>query len=110
MREIDPTTAVVIFLFIALGTMVAAYFLFINVRYTERKWREERSIMVEGIISRSAMNSLISSYISKIGKDAMFSLIYIDIDRFSEIVQAFGEKESAKIIEKITKRMRQALP
>ena len=40
----------------------------------------------------------------------MFSLIYIDIDRFSEIVQAFGEKESAKIIEKITKRMRQALP
>jgi diguanylate cyclase (GGDEF)-like protein len=109
-NDINPTTALVIFLFIALGTMVAAYFLFINVRYTERKWREERSIMVEGIISRSAMNSLISSYISKIGKDAMFSLIYIDIDRFSEIVQAFGEKESAKIIEKITKRMRQALP
>ena len=56
------------------------------------------------------MNSLIASYISKVGKESMFSLIYADIDKFTEIVQAFGEKEANKIIEKITKRIRTTLP
>lgn len=110
MTEINSTTALVIFLFVILGTAVVSYFLYINVKHTERKWKEERSILVEGVISRSAMNSLIASYIAKVGKEAMFSLIYIDMDKFSEIVQAFGEKESEKIIEKITKRMRAVLP
>ncbi|MDY0210039.1 MAG: bifunctional diguanylate cyclase/phosphodiesterase [Acholeplasma sp.] len=110
MNDINPTTAVVIFLFILFLTAALAYFLFINVRYNERKWKEERSIMVEGVISRSAMNSLLASYISKVGKDAMFSLIYIDLDRFSEIVQAFGDKESKKIMDKLTKRIRSVLP
>ncbi len=110
MNDINPTTAVIIFLFILFATGVVAYFLFISVRETERRWKEERSIMVEGIISKSAMNSLLASYISKIGKDAMFSIIYADLDRFSEITQAFGDKESKKIMDKLTKRIRSVLP
>lgn len=110
MNNLNPTTAVILLLFVMIATAVAAYFLFVNWRWAEQKWKEEKSILVEGIISRSAMNSMITNYISKIGKDNMFSLIYIDIDRFSEIIQAFGEKESNKMIEKITKRIRQALP
>lgn len=100
----------VLFLFIALTTVALSYILFINVRYTERKWKEERSILVEGVISKSAMNSLVASYISKVGKEAMFSMIYADIDKFTEVAQAFGQKEAGKIIEKITKRIRQTLP
>lgn len=110
MNDINPTTAVIIFLFILFATGVVAYFLFISVRETERRWKEERSIMVEGVISKSAMNSLLASYISKIGKDAMFSIIYADLDRFSEITQAFGDKESKKIMDKLTKRIRSVLP
>lgn len=110
MNDINPTTAVIIFLFILFATGVVAYFLFISVRETERRWKEERSIMIEGVISKSAMNSLLASYISKIGKDAMFSIIYADLDRFSEITQAFGDKESKKIMDKLTKRIRSVLP
>ncbi|MBM7453326.1 diguanylate cyclase (GGDEF)-like protein [Acholeplasma morum] len=110
MNDINSTTAVIIFLFILFATGVVAYFLFISVRETERRWKEERSIMVEGVISKSAMNSLLASYISKIGKDAMFSIIYADLDRFSEITQAFGDKESKKIMDKLTKRIRSVLP
>lgn len=110
MNDINPTTAVIIFLFILFATGVVAYFLFISVRETERRWKEERSIMVEGVISKSAMNSLLASYISKIGKDAMFSIIYADLDRFSEIAQAFGDKESKKVMDKLTKRIRSVLP
>lgn len=110
MNDINPTTAVIIFLFILFATGVVAYFLFISVRETERRWKEERSIMVEGVISKSAMNSLLASYISKIGKDAMFSIIYADLDRFSEITQAFGDKESKKVMDKLTKRIRSVLP
>ena len=107
MENLNATTAVIFLLFVMIATAVAAYFLYVNWKYAEQKWKEEKSILVEGIISRSAMNSMISNYISKIGKDNMFSLIYVDIDRFSEIIQAFGEKEANKMVEKITKRIRE---
>ncbi|MDO9628828.1 MAG: bifunctional diguanylate cyclase/phosphodiesterase, partial [Acholeplasmataceae bacterium] len=53
---------------------------------------------------------IITSHIARAGKDGQFSLIYLDLDKFSDFINAFGQNESEKIIEKIVKNIEYALP
>ncbi len=108
--EMGSVTSTVIFVVVLGITISLLYFLAKNVLTTERRYKEERNILVEGALSRSAMNSYVSSYITKIGKDVSFSMIYLDLDNFADIDNTFGTKETDKIIEKITKRMVDIMP
>ncbi|MDY3195979.1 MAG: diguanylate cyclase, partial [Paracholeplasma sp.] len=108
--EMGSVTSTVIFVVVLGITIALLYFLAKNVLTTERRYKEERNILVEGALSRSAMNSYVSSYIAKIGKDVSFSMIYLDLDNFADIDNTFGTKETDKIIEKITKRMVDIMP
>ncbi|HKL61690.1 MAG TPA: EAL domain-containing protein, partial [Acholeplasma sp.] len=103
--EIGNTTAVMIFIVLLALSVVGLYYLAKNVLKTEKRYAEEKSILVEGALSRSGINSYVSSYITKIGKDVSFSMIYIDLDNFADIDNTFGTKETNKILERITKRM-----
>lgn len=79
--------------------------------FKERKrYLEERELLMEGVLSRSAITSIITSYVAKSGKDATFTLLYIDLDKFRDFVNAFGQEESEKILERIVKNVDNTLP
>jgi diguanylate cyclase (GGDEF)-like protein len=75
-----------------------------------RRVLEEKALSIEGVLSKSELTSIIASYIARIGKEGQFSLVYVDLDKFTDFVNAFGQHESDKILEKIVKNMEYALP
>jgi diguanylate cyclase (GGDEF)-like protein len=98
-------TIIVILIMLAL-----IYFLARSVINERKKILEEKTLSIEGVLSRSEMSSIITSYMARIGKEGQFSLIYIDLDKFSDFINAFGQTESEKILEKIVKNMEYVLP
>jgi len=105
-RGLDIFLTIVIAIVIIVGT----YFLARLVIRDMKKAIDERNLLIEGIISKGDMNSVISSYISRIGPGTRFSLIYVDLDKFDDLAEAFGNKEARKILENIAKRFKKILP
>lgn len=87
-----------------------AYILIKSVLRERAKYLDESNIIVEGTLSKSAMNSFITGYIAKVGKDTSFSLIGVDLDNFLEIDNAFGSKEAKIIMKKLMEKILKNLP
>src|SRR5690554_6203154 len=92
---LDIVLTVVILILVALGT----YFLAKKVTKEIKIARDEKSLHIEGLISKSDINSVINAYISRVSKGTNFSLIYIDLDKFEDLSEAFGTREAHKILE-----------
>lgn len=91
-------------------TMAGIYFLAASFFSERKRIMEEKTLAMEGVLSKSEISSIITSYMAKVGKEGQFSLIYVDLDKFSDFVNAFGQNESTKILEKIVKNMESAIP
>ena len=108
--EVSPGMTIVLFVIIVL-ILIAFIFLLARSFFKERKRiLEEKALTIEGVLTRSEIHSIIASYIAKSNKETQFSLIYIDLDKFTDFVNAFGKNESEKIIEKIIKNVEMVLP
>lgn len=105
----DPTSILLAFVVIAV-LVVLIYFLARSFFKERAKLRAEKAFSIEGVLSKGEMTSIISNYISKAGKDAKFSLIHIDIDKFSDYIKAFGNEEAESIIERVCKNIENVLP
>lgn len=108
--EIDPVLTYVLFLIIIAVLVVFIYFLARSFFKERKRIMEERALTIEGVLTRSEIHSVIASYIARSSKETQFSLIYIDLDKFTDFVNAFGKKESEKIIEKIIGNIEKVLP
>jgi diguanylate cyclase (GGDEF)-like protein len=103
--------AVMIFSFLALLVTLALIYFLARSFFKERaRIKEEKALSIEGVLTKSELTSIVTTHIAKIGKDGQFSVIYIDMDKFSDFVNAFGQVESEKILEKIIKNVEFALP
>lgn len=71
---------------------------------------EEKAMTIEGVLTKAEISSIITTHIARSGKDGQFSLVYLDLDKFSDFINAFGQNESEKILEKIVKNMEYAIP
>ncbi len=97
--------------FLVIGLIVALVYLLALSYFKERKrLNDEKALSIEGILSKNEMTSLITSYQTRAGRDTQFSLLYIDLDKFTDFINAFGKDESESIIEKIAKNMNRVLP
>ncbi|MDY0276563.1 MAG: bifunctional diguanylate cyclase/phosphodiesterase [Acholeplasma sp.] len=72
------------------------------------KEREEKSMAIDGVISKSEMNTLITTYMTRTG--APFSLLYIDLDKLNDFALAFGDGETKKMIKNVANRIKKELP
>ena len=86
------------------------YLLVKSVLKERTKYMDENNVIIEGTLSKGAINSYVTGYIAKIGKDVSFSLIYVDLDNFLEIENAFGSKETKIVISKLMKMILAILP
>ncbi len=103
--------ATIILSIIAILVMLGAIFFLARSYFKERaRIQEEKAFLIEGVLTRAEMTSIITSHIARMGKDGQFSLIYLDLDKFSDFINAFGATEAEKILEKIVKNIELALP
>ena len=103
--------ATIILSIIAILVMLAAIFFLARSYFKERtRIQEEKAFLIEGVLTKAEITSIITSHVARLGKDGQFSLIYLDLDKFSDFVNAFGPTESEKVLEKIVKNIELALP
>lgn len=98
----------------ALGTLIIlgalATFMGYRMIQDRRKYIEEKSAYIEGVLSKNEVRSNINLLISKSTEDTPFSLVLVDMDKFSQISNAFGDKASKQVIETMAQRFLKLLP
>jgi diguanylate cyclase (GGDEF)-like protein len=99
---------------LTMGVMVAmiilTIFLIFGVRRDKRRFREDKSLILDGLLSRTAITSEINAYLSRATKEQMFSLMSIEIDNFDDVINAYGKPEAKKALERVAYFMARALP
>lgn len=95
---------------IIIALVIVTGFLIMRIIREMQKNKEERSLLIEGVISKSEMNSVIAVYMNKLKENAKFSLIYLDLDKFEDFVMAFGKKESVTILKGVAQKIKEILP
>lgn len=108
--EINDATAIVLMILFTILAFFLATLAYKSVRKENQRFKEEKSISIEGLLSKSAINSQISSYLSKISSDSNFSLLLLEIQEFEDIVDAFGNKEAERALEKAIFKVLHSLP
>lgn len=108
--QVSNDLTIILSIFIILIMVTAIYFLAHSFFKERTRLRDERSMSMEGVLTRAEMTSLITSQIARAGKEAQFSLIYLDLDKFTDFINAFGQNESEKILEKIVKNIEVVIP
>ncbi len=107
--EISPTVQVFISIGVIVILIALIYFLAVSFFKERHRLRDERTLTIEGILTKTEMLSLISSFITKASGDMQFSLMYIELDKFDDYENAFGVTESERIIEKIVRNIETAI-
>lgn len=74
------------------------------------KWIEEKRSYIEGVLSKSEIKNYISTLISKSTLDMPFFVVQVDIDKFSQIENAFGDKVATDVITQLATRYIKLLP
>ena len=100
---------VVLLFAIVILTGVLGYFVVRSIIKERKKFREEAINYIDGLIQKNELIADVTTYISR-SSAAEFSLIYIDIDKFSNVIEAFGKDESDNILTKIAYKLVDALP
>lgn len=108
--EISDATAVVLMILFSTLAGFIVYLLLNSIRKERQRYKEEKSISIEGLLSKSAINSQINTYLSKITPDSNFSLMLLEIQDFDDISNAFGNKEAERALEKAIIKVVHALP
>jgi len=108
--QVSNDITIILSIFIILIMITAIYFLARSFFKERTRMRDERSMTMEGVLTRAEMTSLITSQIARAGKESQFSLVYLDLDKFTDFINAFGQSESEKILEKIVKNIEVVIP
>lgn len=90
--------------------IVASYFLFKKIIFEMQKERFAKQNKIDGVISKIEMESLLATYISQLGTNNSFGLLYVDLDKFNNFRNAFNEKEVAVILKEVVNRIKNILP
>ncbi|HPX20326.1 MAG TPA: diguanylate cyclase, partial [Bacilli bacterium] len=106
----SPGIYVLFTVIVIIVTVAVTLYLGYRVIQERRHYREEAFTLIDGLLTKSEIYTSITSYLSKAPKDTLFALYLIDLDKFSDVVNAFGQKQSEKILEKITQRIIPLLP
>jgi diguanylate cyclase (GGDEF)-like protein len=108
--QMNEELTIILMVVALLVTLSMIYFLARSYFKERKRIAEEKAMTIEGVLTKAEIQSVVASNIVKLGKEGQFSLIYMDLDKFSDFISAFGQAESEKILEKIVKNIEYALP
>ena len=103
--------AAILLTFVALAVIIIlSVIFFFLIKRNLRLEREEHEIIVENAITRNQMISAIEQYIKKVDRFGALTLMYIDIDGFSDLNEVFGEDTCDQILKEMATRILRILP
>lgn len=93
---------------VIIGFIIGLFFL---LKIEIRKYKDEKLLLSEEVVSMDVFNQLINRAIKRRKKkDDPFTLMLVDLDEFQEIVDTFNKEEETFIVSYISKHINSALP
>ena len=93
---------------VIIGFIIGLFFL---LKIEIRKYKDEKLLLSEEVVSMDVFNQLINRVIKRRKKkDDPFTLMLVDLDEFQEIVDTFNKEEETFIVSYISKHINSALP
>lgn len=110
-QSLDDNPSLVMFLAIVIPILllVGLFFYFRFFLRERKKFKEESASYIDGVETKSEMNANISTYIAS-SSAAQFSLIKIDIDRNTELIESFGKEEDDNVLKNLALNIVDSLP
>ena len=90
--------------------VVAIFFLLWGITVERKKYLEEQRSYIEGVLSLSEIRSSINQLVAKTTFDTPFNLVLLDIDKYSQMVGAFGEKIAKDVIVHLANKFEKIIP
>ena len=107
---LDDGAAILLTFVFLLITILLGVLLAFLIRRNLRKEKEESSVIVENAITKKAMVEQINQYIKKVDRFGALTLMYIDIDGFSDLNEVFGQETCDQILKEMATRILRILP
>ena len=97
--------------FVALGIIILLGIIFyFLIKRNIKKDKEAHDVIIDEALSKKQMESSIKSYIKKIDKFGALTLLYVDIDGFTEISEIFGKETCDELLKEVAGRLLRVIP
>ena len=97
----------IVAILVTIGLGVLFFFL---IRRNVRIIKEENDVIVESAITKKQMEDSIRQYIKKVDRFGALTLLYIDVDGFSDLNEVFGIEACDQILKEMAARILRTLP
>ncbi|MBO4667151.1 MAG: phosphodiesterase [Bacilli bacterium] len=109
LATINKSLAVFLTIVVVIITCVVIYFLYRIVRKEIKRYNEEVANYIDGIETKREIAADVNAYISR-SVSAEFTLLSVDMDHFSNVVENFGSEEAERIIKGIAAKLLETIP
>ena len=102
---ITDAGAIVLSIAAVILTGVLIFFLIKGVKKQDAKLREEKSILVDTMMTKSQMREAVNTYATRVGQFGSFTLFYIKIDEFETLKEILGADPVVNIVKDLAERL-----
>ena len=106
-----PEGVAILFTFLALFVTIGLGFLFFwLIKKNLEKEKEESEVIIEDAVTKKQMEDSVVQYIKKVDRFGALTLIYVDIDGFSDLNEVFGKEACDQMLKEAATRIMRVLP
>ena len=106
----DPGVTILLTCIFVLATIGIGVLLAFLIKKNVEHFKEEDDVIADNVLPKTQLVKDINKYIKKIGSFGAATLIYIDIDDFTDINEIFGTKAGDEILRNVAVRILRSLP
>lgn len=106
----SPGVMILLSIVTIIVTVALMILIFYLIRKNIKKLKAEQDTITEQALSRTAMRESVEYYIAKVGNFGVFSMMSIEIDDYSGLVELIGTDKANKILAEIANRIANLLP
>lgn len=106
----DPGVTILLTCIFVLATIGIGVLLAFLIKKNVEHFKEEDDVIADNVLPKTQLVKDINKYIKKIGSFGAATLIYIDIDDFTDINEIFGTKAGDEILRNVAVRILRTLP
>ena len=106
----DPGVTILLTCIFVLATIGIGVLLAFLIKKNVEHFKEEDDVIADNVLPKTQLVKDINKYIKKIGSFGAATLIYIDIDDFTDINEIFGTKAGDEVLRNVAIRILRSLP
>lgn len=109
LEKINKSLSIFLTFVVVIATIGLIYLLYRVVKKEIKRYQEEVANYIDGVESKREITADVNAYISR-SVSAEFTLLNVDIDKFSNVVENFGEEEAERIIKGLASKLLEVIP